>query len=154
MNGTPATPPSSSERTEPLSPRAGKPDASSDAARAPIGSDLLERDLKEHDLFEGAPKPHSPFVQFVFIFTGTLLILVGIALGPVPVIPGFPLVLAGILLLAASSGGVRRSINRVERWLPANARSLLRRALGRRARKADEDRPSDDDGNTPTRSER
>ena len=51
-----------------------------------------------------------------------------------PVIPGFPLVIAGVLLLAASSGVARRSINRAERWLPERTRQLVRRALHRDAK--------------------
>lgn len=84
------------------------------------------------DLFEGPPARRNAIVRFALIVLGVILIFGGVALGPVPVIPGFPLVIAGVLLLAASSGGARRGINRMERWLPVRTRQLLRKALRRR----------------------
>lgn len=111
-------PPSSQTHAEPIV----MPERASDPAR--LGNDT--------DLFEGPPTRRNAVVRFALIVLGVLLILGGIALGPVPVIPGFPLVIAGVLLLAASSGGARRGINRAERWLPIRTRQMLRKALRRK----------------------
>ena len=88
------------------------------------------------DLFEGPPRRRNPIVRVALIVLGTVLVIAGIALGPVPVVPGFPLVIAGVLLLAASSGVARRGINRAERWLPERPRRLVRKALHRDAKEA------------------
>lgn len=88
------------------------------------------------DLFEGPPRRRNPIVRVALIVLGTVLVIAGIALGPVPVVPGFPLVIAGVLLLAASSGVARRGINRAERWLPERTRRLVRKALHRDAKEA------------------
>lgn len=88
------------------------------------------------DLFEGPPRRRNPIVRVALIVLGTVLVIAGIALGPVPVVPGFPLVIAGVLLLAASSGVARRGINCAERWLPERTRRLVRKALHRDAKEA------------------
>ena len=68
--------------------------------------------------------------------TGTLgivCIVLGIILGILPIVPGFPLIAVGVLLLVASSEPSRRALNRVERRLPAKARKLLRKLARRSA---------------------
>lgn len=65
------------------------------------------------------------------IVGGILLIVAGIALGILPVVPGFPLTIAGLLMLAASSTVARRAMNAVERWLPFRVRGTIRRLLRR-----------------------
>jgi len=57
---------------------------------------------------------------------GCLLILAGFALGFVPLMPGFPLGLAGIALLAASSERVRRLLRRATARLPVRWQQRLR----------------------------
>ena len=88
------------------------------------------------DLFEGPPRRRNPIVRVALIVLGAVLVIAGVALGPVPVVPGFPLVIAGVLLLAASSGVARRGINRAERWLPERTRRLVRKALHREAKES------------------
>ena len=61
--------------------------------------------------------------------SGAALLAGGVALGPIPVVPGFPLVVAGLLMLAASSELVRGLINRAETRLPTRVRRALRRVL-------------------------
>jgi flagellar biosynthesis component FlhA len=56
-----------------------------------------------------------------------LLCLVGVALVILPVVPGFPLVIIGVLMIAAASAAARNLLNNVERRLPTAVRARLRR---------------------------
>lgn len=61
------------------------------------------------------------------IVGGILLTLIGVALVVLPVVPGFPLVIIGILMIAAASAWARNLLNSFERRLPTPVRARLRR---------------------------
>lgn len=74
------------------------------------------------------PARHRGGVMRAFLIVGgILLILVGLALVVLPVVPGFPLVIIGMLMLAAASAWVRARLNGLERRLPTGMRARLRR---------------------------
>ena len=82
------------------------------------------------------PPPEHPGSRLRRTMTGTLgviCIVVGIVLGILPIVPGFPLIAVGILLLVASSEPSRRLLNRAERRLPDRARKILRKLVRRSA---------------------
>jgi hypothetical protein len=58
------------------------------------------------------------FWRIVRITTGCVLLLSGVALGPVPILPGWPLVAIGVLLLAADVPLFARLIRRCEDRFP------------------------------------
>ncbi len=58
---------------------------------------------------------------------GIVLCLGGVALILLPVVPGFPLVIIGVLMIAAASAAARNMLNRLERRLPTGIRARLRR---------------------------
>lgn len=88
-------------------------------------------ELIESELFPPPTIARSIFRRSVVVVFGVVLMVIGVALGPVPVIPGFPFVIAGALMLATSSQTARSGLNRVERWLPVSTRRGLRRLLRR-----------------------
>jgi len=57
------------------------------------------------------------------------MILAGIVLGILPVVPGFPLIGVGVLMLVAASEHSRRYLNRREHTLPAPIRKILRKIV-------------------------
>ncbi len=57
--------------------------------------------------------------------SGLLLILAGALLGLVPLLPGFPLGILGIVLLSASSRRIQRLLKRLIRRLPQRVRRRL-----------------------------
>jgi hypothetical protein len=63
------------------------------------------------------------------IFGGVLLILIGIALAVLPIVPGFPVVAVGVLMLVAAHEPSRRLVNRGVSHLPRSAVTALRRVL-------------------------
>lgn len=85
----------------------------------------------ERELFEPPPRPRAAWLRGVLTVLGILFVIAGVALGPVPVIPGFPLIIAGALMLAASNATARRGMNRLEHALPMATRTRLRRLLRR-----------------------
>lgn len=85
----------------------------------------------ERELFEPPPRPRAAWVRGVLTVFGILFVIAGVALGPVPVVPGFPLIIAGALMLAASNATARRGMNRLEHALPMATRTRLRRLLRR-----------------------
>jgi hypothetical protein len=89
------------------------------------------------DLFRTPASRRGPFARALLVAGGALLLLSGIALGPVPVVPGFPLAVAGVVLLAGSSERIRRLANAAERRLPTRVRGVLRRAMRTRRSRAE-----------------
>jgi hypothetical protein len=65
---------------------------------------------------------------------GALLVVVGIVLGILPIVPGIPLIVVGVLMLAASCEPARRMLNRIDGRLPRKVRLLCRRFLPGAAR--------------------
>lgn len=90
------------------------------------GSDLADGELFPPPLHH-ASRIHNGMVGTL----GVLCILVGVVLGILPIVPGFPLIAVGVLMLVASSEHSRRFINRSERRLPGSIRTLLRRIVRR-----------------------
>ncbi|MFM1823086.1 MAG: hypothetical protein RI967_1352 [Planctomycetota bacterium] len=88
---------------------------------------------RDEELFGPPPSTRRPFVRVLLLVAGVALLVAGTVLGPVPVVPGFPLAVAGIVLLAGSSERVRSLVNAVERRLPERFRRALRRLVPRRA---------------------
>lgn len=78
------------------------------------------------------PRKHRGGMARALLFTGGIVALVvGVALVVLPVVPGFPLVIIGILMVAASSSLARSMLNRLEQRLPTAVRARIRR-LARR----------------------
>jgi hypothetical protein len=95
-------------------------------------SDIGVRSSEEpSDLFPPPRAKASALVRAVCGVLGVILILLGIVLGVLPVVPGFPLIAVGIVLLVAAGESSRRFVNRTERVLPRTMRRLIRRALRR-----------------------
>lgn len=84
------------------------------------------------DLFPPPAHRSSAFRRTLTGTLGVLCIVLGTILGILPIVPGFPLIAVGILLLVASSEPSRRALNRVEHRLPTGARRILRK-LARRS---------------------
>ncbi len=114
-----------------------RPAESAPAVSAPVTVPLAEIDrpdseaMLERELFEPPPRPRAAWVRGVLTVFGILFVIAGVALGPVPVVPGFPLIIAGALMLAASNATARRGMNRLEHALPMSTRTRLRRLLRR-----------------------
>jgi hypothetical protein len=99
--------------------------------RPPTSLDTQEVRPPEPALFLSPVARRGAPMRAVMIVGGVLLIIAGILLGVLPVVPGFPLTIAGVLMLAASSSIARRALNAIERSLPHGVRSTLRRLLRR-----------------------
>jgi len=82
----------------------------------------------EDDLIRADPRRRHPVRAFALIGVGAVLVAGGIVLGPVPIVPGFPLVILGLALIGLGSERARRLINRSERALPGRLRRTLRAA--------------------------
>ena len=54
------------------------------------------------------------------------MVVAGIVLGVLPVVPGFPLTIAGLLMMAAGSSVTRSLLNQAEMKLPRRVRLVLR----------------------------
>jgi uncharacterized membrane protein YbaN (DUF454 family) len=50
----------------------------------------------------------NPVLRILRIVAGSILCLLGIVLGPVPIVPGFPLIVLGLALLAHDVPFVRK----------------------------------------------
>ncbi len=68
----------------------------------------------------------SVLFRIVLFAAGLLLILAGALLGLVPLLPGFPLGIVGVVLLSASSRRVQRLLRRLVRCLPRRVRDRIR----------------------------
>ncbi len=86
---------------------------------------------QEPVLFPTPPGRRTGLLRVGMVATGILLVIAGIVLGILPIVPGFPLTIAGMLMLAASSGLARRFMNWTERHLPMGVRRTIRGLLGR-----------------------
>ena len=84
--------------------------------------------MHDDDLIGEPPRKRSPLVGMLLLVVGIILIAAGVALGPIPVVPGFPLVLLGLALAGLGSERARGWINRSERKLPDGIRRPLRAA--------------------------
>ena len=74
------------------------------------------------------PRRHRGGVARAFLIVGgILLVLIGVALVVLPVVPGFPLVIIGVLMIAAANSWARNLLNSLERRLPTSLRARLRR---------------------------
>ena len=102
-----------------------------DARRAGISA------MTDDDLIGESPRKRSPLVGMMLLVVGIVLIAAGVALGPIPVIPGFPLVLLGLGLVGLGSERARGWINRYERKLPQGVRRPLRAARDAICRRPD-----------------
>lgn len=96
-------------------------------ASLPTAADLA--DPLRRPLIPGRQTPRSLIWRLSFGITGGAFLAAGVALGPIPVVPGFPLVVVGLLMLAASSELARGLINRAETRLPNPVRRTLRRLM-------------------------
>ena len=92
---------------------------------------------RDDELFGPPPSTRRPAVRVLLLVSGAVLLFAGTVLGPVPVVPGFPLAVAGVVLLAGSSERMRRLVNAAERRLPERARRALRRLIPRRGERAE-----------------
>jgi hypothetical protein len=99
-------------------------------------SDVAGNAPEETPLREPAARPERrhPVLRALMFGGGGLLILAGFLLGFVPFMPGFPLGLLGIGLLAASSMRVRRVLRAAVHRLPSGWRWRLRKLIPRRPR--------------------
>ncbi len=68
-------------------------------------------------------------VRVGLMVVGIVLVAAGVALGPIPVVPGFPLVILGVLLITMSSAAARRQVNALEKRLPQKMRDTIKRVL-------------------------
>jgi uncharacterized protein YqgC (DUF456 family) len=59
------------------------------------------------------------------------MVVAGIVLGVLPVVPGFPLTIAGLLMMAAGSSVTRSLLNHAEMKLPRRVRLVLRGVMRR-----------------------
>ena len=88
---------------------------------------------ESEELFPPPLHRQRPLRRAATATLGVICILVGVVLGVLPIVPGFPLIAIGVLLLAASSEPSRRLLNSGDRHLPAPVRRVLRRITkGRR----------------------
>lgn len=84
--------------------------------------------MLDDDLIGQPPRKRSPLVGMTLLIVGIACLVLGIVLGPIPVVPGFPLVLFGLALIGLGSERARGWINRSERQLPNRLRRPLRAA--------------------------
>jgi len=86
-------------------------------------------DPPREDLFP-PPRAHSSLLSRTLMGVGgVLLIVIGLALAVLPIVPGFPLIAVGVLMLVAANEPSRRLVNRGVRHLPRSAFAALKRAL-------------------------
>jgi uncharacterized membrane protein YbaN (DUF454 family) len=79
------------------------------------------------ELFEPTRTRRGLVVRIVLFILGGLLVIYGILGVLLPVLPGFPFLLIGMPLLAASSERARGWVNRLDKKFPFTLRLLLRR---------------------------
>ena len=113
------------------------PDAPTVASPATVGGSPQGaadggRPQEPDDLFPRPQARASLGTRIASGVLGTLLVAVGVVLSVLPVVPGFPLIALGVLMLVAAGEPTRRFVNRGERRLPRIVRSGLRRLLRRK----------------------
>ena len=81
------------------------------------------------ELFPPPTVRKSLFSRWMNGTVGVLLIVIGIILGILPVVPGFPLIAVGVLMVVASHEPSRRLLNRSERMIPRRLRVPVRKFL-------------------------
>ena len=69
------------------------------------------------------PPARTRAVRFARLTLGWTMTIGGLILGPVPIVPGFILLIPGVALLAAESRFIRRQLRRLRE------RRLMRRAM-------------------------
>ena len=79
------------------------------------------------ELLAKRAQQHSTLRRALLLTAGCILVVAGLSLGPVPFLPGFPLTMLGVVLLASASDRVRRLVNWGDAKLPTKIRALLRR---------------------------
>ncbi|CAG0985687.1 Inner membrane protein YbaN [Planctomycetaceae bacterium] len=79
------------------------------------------------DLFAPTTSRHGLIVRVALFVVGGLLVIYGILGVILPVLPGFPFLLIGMPLMAASSERARGWMNSLDRKFPLTMRLLLRR---------------------------
>lgn len=77
----------------------------------------------------GTTSQRSAFRRTALFVVGLFTLLAGIVLGVLPVVPGFPLMIAGLLMMAAGSSVTRSLLNHAEAKLPRRLRLALRRVM-------------------------
>lgn len=79
----------------------------------------------------GKPRPLDFVKKYLLLIVGWLLVLVGLAVGPLPGPGGIPLILLGATLVLAQSIWARRKFVRLQRryprWLDPVRRMLKRK---------------------------
>jgi len=83
----------------------------------------------DDDLFPPPSRPKSIVSRAFMGFGGVVMILLGIVLAILPVVPGFPLIGIGVLMLVAASEHSRKYLNRKEHRLPGAVRKVLRKIV-------------------------
>jgi hypothetical protein len=78
-------------------------------------------------LFREPTHKRSQIMRISLIVGGTLCLVAGLLLALLPVVPGFPLLIVGVLFLAAGSAFARRTLNSIEQRLPTGWRRTIRR---------------------------
>lgn len=79
------------------------------------------------DLFAPTRTRRGLIVRIVLFIVGGILVVYGIIGVILPVLPGFPFLLIGMPLLAASSERARGWVNKLDKKFPLTLRLLLRR---------------------------
>jgi hypothetical protein len=79
------------------------------------------------DLFAPARTRRSLIVRIVLLVVGGVFVIYGILGVLLPVLPGFPFLVIGMPLLAASSERARGWVNALDKKFPLTLRLLLRR---------------------------
>lgn len=104
------------------------PEANKDGLEA-VASQVRGRMIDPSDDLLPPSRPRSLLVRVGLMTVGVVLIAAGVALGPVPVVPGFPLVILGVLLVTMSSAAARKRVNALEKRLPRKMRDTIKRVL-------------------------
>ena len=104
-------------------------------------------------LFREPTHQRSQIVRISLIVGGTICVVAGLLLAVLPVVPGFPLLILGVLLLAAGSAFVRRTLNSLEQRLPTGWRRTIRRVARRQENHVVEPTPHSD-GESAVRDDR
>jgi hypothetical protein len=73
---------------------------------------------------------NNPVLRIARIVAGSVLCVVGVVLGPIPIVPGFPVLIVGLALLAQDVPFVRTWVGkakaRSKRWLAERRRDAKR----------------------------
>ncbi|MFZ9882007.1 MAG: hypothetical protein ACO3QC_11455 [Phycisphaerales bacterium] len=83
----------------------------------------------DDDLLKPPLHPHAGLARAALLSLGTLLVIAGVILTILPVVPGFPLTIAGLLMISGSSRTMRGLINAAERRLPVGIRRIVRKTM-------------------------